>query len=111
MPKIFSVKSYVLSSGFGGEHGEDSGAAADVEHNLALEEVLVVPHGVAVGESPHFVLQHFFVNTKMRIRVEIVVFRSHFLVAQVFQLLVSNANLLHGNSSGPVSCRRGNPSL
>ena len=36
----------------GGEHGEDSGAAADVEHDLVLEKVLVVPHRVAVSQRP-----------------------------------------------------------
>ena len=37
----------------GGEHGEDSGAAANVEHDLVLEEVLVVPHRVAVRQGPN----------------------------------------------------------
>ena len=37
----------------GGEHGEDAGAAADVEDDLVLEEVLVVPHRVPVGQGSH----------------------------------------------------------
>ena len=41
------------STCLGTEHGEDAGAAADVEDHLVLEEVLVVPDGVAVGEGSH----------------------------------------------------------
>ena len=47
---------HVLGACLGGEHGEDAGAAAHVEHDLALEEVLVVPHRVAVGQGPHLLV-------------------------------------------------------
>ena len=43
----------VRGARLGGEHGEDSGAAADVEDDLVLEEVLVVPHRVAVRQCPN----------------------------------------------------------
>ena len=37
----------------GCKHGEDPGATTNVQHHLVLEEVLVVPDGVAVGEGSH----------------------------------------------------------
>lgn len=52
----------MLRSCFGRKHGQDPSAAADVQHYFVLEDVLVVVHGVPVGECPHFVLQHLLVK-------------------------------------------------
>ena len=41
----------------GGKHGEKAGAAANIEDNLVLEEVLVVDHRVAVRVGAHAILQ------------------------------------------------------
>lgn len=49
---------HVLGPGFGCKHGQDPSAAPYVQHNFVLEDVLVVVHGVPVGERPHLVLQH-----------------------------------------------------
>ena len=46
-------------SGLGREHGEDARPAADVQHDLVLEEVLVVPHRVPVGQRSHLGQQFF----------------------------------------------------
>ena len=64
---------YLFGAGLCCEHGEDSCAASDVEDDLVLEKVLVVVHGVAVGQSPHLVLQHLLVDAEVRVRVEVVV--------------------------------------
>lgn len=53
---------HMLGSSFGCKHGQDAGPAADVQHYFVLEDVLVVVHGVPVGERPHFVLQHLLVG-------------------------------------------------
>lgn len=53
---------HVLRPRLGREHGQNPRPAADVQHDFVLEGVLVVIHGVPVGERPHFVLQHFLVN-------------------------------------------------
>jgi hypothetical protein len=45
-----------LGAGLGGEHGQDTRTGADVEYNLALEQVLVVVDGVAVRQRPHLIL-------------------------------------------------------
>ena len=49
---------HVLGASIGGEHGQDARAAAHVQDHLVFEGVLVVVHGVAVGQGPHLVLQH-----------------------------------------------------
>lgn len=54
---------HVFGSGIGREHGEDPGAAADVQDDFTLEHVLVVVHGVPVGERPDLVLQHLLSET------------------------------------------------
>lgn len=51
----------MLGPCFGCEHGQDPCATPNVEHDLVLEDVLIVVHGVPVGEGPHFVLQHLLV--------------------------------------------------
>lgn len=53
---------HVLCSCFGCKHGQDPSPAPDVQHYFVLEDVLVVVHGVPVGECPHFVLQHLLVK-------------------------------------------------
>lgn len=51
----------MLCSCFGSKHGQDPRPAPHVQHDLVFEDVLVVVHGVPVGERPHFVLQHLLV--------------------------------------------------
>lgn len=46
---------------FGCKHGQDPSPTSDIQHYFVLEEVLVVVHGVPVGERPHFILQHLLV--------------------------------------------------
>jgi len=65
----------LLGSSLGGEHGQDSSSASNVEDYLVLEEVLVPPHGVAVAERAHLVLEHLLVDPKVGVRVGIVVAR------------------------------------
>lgn len=50
--------------------------------------MLVVPHGVPVGEGPDLVLQHLLVDAEVGVRVEVVVLGGHLLAGQVLQLLV-----------------------
>lgn len=47
--------------------------------HLSLEQMFVVVHGIPVGESADFVFQHFLVNTKVSVRVEVVVAARHLL--------------------------------
>ena len=75
-------------SGLGSEHGEDAGAAANIEHDLVLEQVLVVPHRVAVGQGAHLVLEHLLVDAKMGVGIEVIVLGSHLGRGQIFDLLV-----------------------
>lgn len=53
----------MLRPSFGCKHGKDPSPASNIQHDFVLEDVLVVIHGVPVGERPHFVLQHFLVLT------------------------------------------------
>ena len=55
---------HVLGSGLGREHGEDPRPAAHIQHHLVLEGMLVVVHGVPVGQGPDLVLQHFLIGTE-----------------------------------------------
>lgn len=52
---------HMLGAGVGGEHGEDPCAAADVQDDFVFERVLIMVHGVPVGQRPHLVLQHLLV--------------------------------------------------
>lgn len=58
---------HVLRSCLGGEHGQDPSPTPDIQHYFVLEDVLVVVHGVPVGERPHFVLQHLLVKHMTKI--------------------------------------------
>jgi hypothetical protein len=42
------------------------------QDDLALEEVLAVPHRVPVGQGVDLVLQYFLVNSEKSVRVEVV---------------------------------------
>merc|ERR1719195_2458960 len=53
-----------LSTSLGCEHGENASTAADVEDNLALEKMLVVPHGVAIGKGSHLIFQHLLMYSE-----------------------------------------------
>lgn len=55
---------HVLCPCLGCEHREDAGPTPDVQYYLVLEDVLVVIHGVPVGQRPDFVLQHFLIEYK-----------------------------------------------
>lgn len=63
---FFSVSHPVdmLGAGIGSKHGEDPRPAADVQDDFIFEHVLVVVHGVPVGQRPHLVLQHLLWKTE-----------------------------------------------
>ena len=88
----------LLGSSLGSEHGEDTSSASDIENDLvpaitklvsatallaeqqspcSLEEVLVPPHRVAVGERANLILEHLLVDTEVSVRVGVVVRRGH----------------------------------
>jgi hypothetical protein len=72
-------------TGFCREHRQDTRAAPNVQDHLALEEMSVVVHGVAVGKRPDFVLQHLLVNTEVSVLVEVVeVAQRHVVGAALF---------------------------
>ena len=50
---------HLLGPCFGSKHGKDPGTTPNVQHHFVLEHMLVVIHGVPVGECPHLILQHF----------------------------------------------------
>lgn len=45
-----------------GEHGENARPAADVQHDLVLEEIGVVEDGRLVFARAHFILQHLLMD-------------------------------------------------
>lgn len=47
----------------GSKHGEYPCATSHVKDNLPFEQVLVVVHGIPIGQSSHLVLQHLLMNT------------------------------------------------
>lgn len=49
---------HVFGASIGGKHREDPRAAPDVQDDFIFEHVLVVVHGVPVGQRPHLVFQH-----------------------------------------------------
>lgn len=55
------------------EDAEDASAAAHVQHDLVLEEMLVALNSVHVGAGAHLVLEHFLMNVEVRVAVEVVV--------------------------------------
>lgn len=55
---------HVFGAGIGGKHTEDPCAAANIQDNFVFEHVLVVVHGVPVGQRPHLVLQHLLFELK-----------------------------------------------
>lgn len=62
---------HVFGAGVGSEHREDPRAAADIQDDFIFEHVLVVVHGVPVGQCPHLVLQHLLFESQiigMRVR-------------------------------------------
>ncbi len=66
-----------------------------------LEEVLVVPHGIPVGECAHLVLQHLLVDAEVGVRVEVVVLRGHLFGRKILQLLLALGRLaLYGHLRG-----------
>jgi len=75
------------SSSFSSEHGEDASPTTHIKHHLPFEQVLVVPHGVSVGQSANFIFQHLLVNTKMCVGVKIIVLAGHFFCVEKLHLL------------------------
>ncbi|KAJ8527501.1 hypothetical protein ON010_g14762 [Phytophthora cinnamomi] len=64
---------HMLGASLGGEHGQDAGAAAHVQHNLVLEQVLALQDGVHVRLGAHRVLEHLLMDAEVRVRVEVLV--------------------------------------
>ena len=60
---------HVLGAGIGGKHTEDPRAAADVQDDFVFEHVLVVVHGVPVGQRAHLVFQHLLFELEIKARV------------------------------------------
>ena len=54
---------HVFRSSFHRKHAQNPGATAHVQHDPPPEEVLVVVHGVPVGERSHLILQHLLVDS------------------------------------------------
>ena len=50
----------MLCSGLDSKHAEYPSPTADVQDDAAAKQVLIVIHGIAVGESSDLVLEHFF---------------------------------------------------
>ena len=56
----------LLGAGLGSKHAEDAGTATDIEHGLALEQMLVLDDRVAVADRADLVLQHLL-HARVRI--------------------------------------------
>ena len=54
---------HMLCSSLHSEHAEYSSATPDIQHCSASKQVLVVVHGISVGERTDLVFQHFFMDT------------------------------------------------
>lgn len=50
---------HFLGSCFSSKHGKDPGTTPNIQHYFVLEHMLIVIHGVPVGECPHLIFQHF----------------------------------------------------
>lgn len=55
------------------EHTQYAGTTAHIENYFVLEQMLILLDGIHVSSGPHIVFQHFFVDSEMRIGVEIVI--------------------------------------
>lgn len=58
---------HMLRARLGGKHAEDTGTAADIEHELVLEQVGVLDDRVAVRARAHSVLEHLLVDSYSRV--------------------------------------------
>lgn len=54
---------HMFSTSSGSKHGEDACATPHIKHHFTLKQVLIVVHGITVGQSPHLILQHLLMNT------------------------------------------------
>jgi len=63
----------LLGTGLCRKQAQDGRSAANVEHDLVLEQVRVVDNGVAVRVCSDLVLEHLLVDSKVRVRVKVVV--------------------------------------
>jgi len=66
----------LLGTCLGSEHTKNTSTAADIKNNLILEEVLILNDRLHVGLGTNFVLEHFLMDTEVRIAIEIIVLRS-----------------------------------
>lgn len=57
---------HVFGTGVGSKHREDPRAATDIQDDFIFEDVLVVVHGVAVGQRPHLVFQHLLFKIRQK---------------------------------------------
>lgn len=46
---------HFFSSCFGSKHAKNACATAHIQHHFVLEQMFVVEHGIAVGESADFI--------------------------------------------------------
>lgn len=46
---------HFFSSSFGSKHAKNACATAHIQHHFVLEQMFVVEHGIAVGESADFI--------------------------------------------------------
>lgn len=60
---------HVFGAGIGSKHREDPRAATNIQDNFIFEHVLVVVHGVPVGQRPHLVFQHLLFKLEIKLRV------------------------------------------
>lgn len=49
---------HMFGTGIGSKHREDPCAATNIQDYFVFEHVLVVVHGVPVGQRPHLIFQH-----------------------------------------------------
>ena len=57
----------------GCEHAENPSTAAHVENDLVLEQVAVLLDGLHVGLGANSVLEHFLMDSKVAVRVKVVI--------------------------------------
>jgi hypothetical protein len=55
-----------------------SGFKIEISNYLSFEEMFIVVHDVTIRQRAHFIFQHLFVNSEVRVRVEIIISGGHF---------------------------------
>ena len=74
----------MFSSCLCGEHGQNACTTPNIKDDLILEKVLIVVHRVAVSQCPHLILQHFFVDTKVGIGVEVIILKAKCYILNLY---------------------------